>query len=233
MYKKLTIILSATAILCASCSKTEQREVSHWPDGSPKLVKTIKTAGDKETLVGERAYYENGNLHYEKHYKNDGETPTGKWIYNYRSGKQFAIGDFDKGAQSGDDWTILDTLGNPYMEGEFDSVKVAELGDGETPASVVYCKDSVRTLVQFYSDGSLRCKGQTVNGKRHGVWTFYYSNGMVQTEAHFSEGKENGMYTVYRETGIPYYRGAYINGQRSGVWEFYDEQANLVQTKNF
>lgn len=233
MYNKLIAIVSVMTILLSSCNKTEQKEVAHWPDGSPKLVQTIKKSGDSHVVVAERAYYENGNLHYEKYYKNDGIERTGEWRYNYRSGKLFAIGNFNKNADSGDDWTIVDTLGNPYLEGDFDSVKVAELGEGDTPASVVYCKDSIRTLVQFYSDGSLRCKGETVEGKRNGVWTFYYSNGMVQTEAHFSDGKENGMYTVYRDNGIPYYRGTYINGKRCGVWEFYDEQANLAYTKNF
>ena len=79
----------------------------------------------------------------------------------------------------------------------------------------------------------LRSRGNTRNGVREGLWTYYYANGTKQAQSTFVGGMEEGEYVVYRENGIPYYRGTYHAGQRTGTWEVYDPDGNIVETKKY
>lgn len=232
MHKRLLLLL-VCSILLASCGNTHKEVVATWPDGSPQMVNIMKGKKDKAVKVGERRYYQNGTLQFEKHFSGTEVIPDGKWTYYYPSGKTFATADFTQNHQLGEDWTVFDTNGNNYFNHQYDSVRVVEMGEYDTPASIIYFDSCDRYLFQFFSNGSLRCTGMTHEGLREGRWTFYHPTGLPQVESNFIAGQLNGIYTCYRENGVPYYRGIYINGLRTGVWEFYDENANLVQSKDY
>lgn len=177
----------------------------------------------------ELAVYPDGTQHVTVH-KNH-------WTFYYPSGELFAEADITEAQPMGINWKFYNTKGEDYFKMAYDSVRVMEFGQMQTPATVnVYTtKNGVNAILeyQFFSEGSLRSYGELINNKREGKWSFYHPNGQLQTEAIFQDGIENGVYVVYRETGIPYYRGLYINGKRAGIWEIYDEDANLVTTQNY
>lgn len=229
---RLALGILAGLLLLTSCNNDTEKIVATWPDGSPQIVHTLMGKDNNAVKIAERRYYENGQLQYEKHYNAKDSQPDGTWTFYYEDGKTFAEGRFDADHTQGTDWKLTSRDGADYGNGT-DSLRVAELGDAENPATVFFYHDSTMTIRQFYSTGTLRSEGKMVNGLREGPWNFYFANGNPQTEATFANGKEEGTYTVYRENGVPYYRGQYKEGKRIGTWELYDDQANLVSTQEY
>ena len=234
--KKIHFLLAVAIVaLVAACSDNSEYEqvISSYPDGSNQLVYIMKGKDAKAVKIGERLYYSNGQLQYEKHFSGKDETPDGVWKYYYPTGELFVRGDYKTNHEKGSDWTLLDHEGKSYMQGDYDSLQIAEWSELGTPASVIFHQGSTQYIYQFYSNCALRSSGKTIDGKRDGRWLFYHPNGMLQTEGTFVDGKENGKYTVYRDNGIPYYQGLYENGRRCGEWEFYDEEGNIAHRQKF
>lgn len=224
------------AVLLAACTnsgKEFEQVMSTWPDGSNQLVYVMKGNEKDAAKIGERMYYSNGQLQYEKHFSGKDSHPDGKSLYYYPTGELFASGDYSSNHTTGADWQLLDRQGNPYLQGDYDSLVINDYSELGTPATVVFHQGSTQFIYQFYSNCTLRSSGKTVDSKREGPWLFYHPNGLLQTEATFVGGRENGKYTVYRDSGIPYYCGLYDNGRRIGEWEFYDEEGNIVQRQKF
>lgn len=229
--KRTTLYLLAATLLLCGCKRTHEDVVATYPDGSPHIVNIMKGKGDKAVRVGEKMYYMNGQLWADRHF--DGSTFVGEWKFYHPNGKLYAKGTFDKNHQMGRDWSFQDSVGNPFLEGNFDSVCLMELPPNGIPVSLAYYRKDTAFLLQFYDDFKIRAQGTLVSDLRQGVWTYYYPNGNTQAEAAYINGVENGKHNTFRENGIPFYLGFYINGQRAGVWEFYDEYGDLAGTQNF
>lgn len=147
--------------------------------------------------------------------------------YAAADGKMLAVHD-----ERGDKWMITDSNGREPVE-DYDSMRVTELGDDGHPKTVCYYKGNHQIWLQYYSQMSLRSRGEMIDGQREGPWVFYFPNGKVQVEATFVGGREDGNYRVYRDNGVPIYIGTYRNGARTGTWEVYDEEGNLVEKKKY
>ena len=230
--KRIIIILTATLLLNA-CGHVREEVIQTYPNGNPLLVFLVK--GDKKdpTRVGERMYYESGQLQFEKHFTGKPEVPTGTWNYYFDNGQLFATADFSKRHDFGSQWKFYNRNGGSYYDGKLDSVYVSDLGMFGTPSTVVFCSDNHKDVIQFYSNFTVRSTERLTDEVRNGRVFFYFPNGNPQVEANFKEGLEDGPYIVYRENGIPYYQGNYVEGKRTGVWEFYDEQGNLERTVDY
>ncbi|MBQ0016304.1 MAG: hypothetical protein KBT04_04920 [Bacteroidales bacterium] len=241
---KKSIFLTVAAIaltamiagMTAGCKRTHEQVVEQYPDSTPMLVLELEGEGDNAVRVGEKRYYANGQLQYEKHYtagKNRSSVASGTWRYYHANGKLFAKADFDAQHPMGDHWSFENENGEPYFAEGYDSLCVTELNELETPATIVLYRDKNEEHYQFYSNCQIRSHGTTSGGKRIGHWAFWHSNGQMQAEADFVDGEQDGTYCVYRENGVPYYRGTFDHGKRVGRWEFYDEDATLVHTKDY
>lgn len=234
MNKTLTLLIAAIgSLFVVACHNEKEEIISQWEDGTPQLVRKYRGTEEHKIKTAEIRYYANGKKQYEKYYKGENSEPHGTWTYYYENGATFASAEFDHNNPLGMNWSFLDPTGKDFFTGSCDSVRVLELNDYETPATVCFYNDSCLNMFQFYSTCTLRSQGKIVNGKREGVWQFFFSNGQPQTEATFVDGKEEGTYIVYRENGIPFYRGQYKAGKRTGEWEVYDEEANLVATQTY
>lgn len=232
MPKKVVIFL-AVAALAAACHRPYDSVFSTYPDGSPKLVFTVIDGKNGEmTRVGEKMYYENGNIMYEKHFKND--KPTGEWRYCYDNGQLHTSGTFQSGDSNdfGTGWKFYDRDGKEFVS-QYDSMRILQYTEDHRPLSVTYYVDNSEIRYQFNNNYTVNAHGTVRDGMKDGVWEFFYANGQKMLEARYVDGVENGQYVSYRENGIPYFRGFYINGQRANIWEFYDEEGNLAGTKNF
>lgn len=225
--KKYLIILAATLIAVSCGHKAEQRIVETYPNGEPMIVQMVKDS----VVISETRYYENGNIHYQKHFTKDARRE-GLWEFNYPNGAKFATADYTKN-DTVPDWMIYDHDGSPYYKDAYDSVRVLEIGAGDTPATIAYYQNHRQTHIQLYSNGSLRSMGELIDGKRNGIWTFYHMNGQKQTQATFVDGKEDGQYMVFHPNGVPLYIGHYNQGTRVGTWEYYDEDGTLIKKQDY
>ncbi|MBR1851035.1 MAG: hypothetical protein IJ789_06645 [Bacteroidales bacterium] len=204
--KRLTFTLIAFALLLAACGTKQNNVVDKRADGSLQAEKVFNAKTGQ---------------------------PEGTWKYYYPDGSLFATARFSPAKPLGTNWQFLTTDGKPYFSQHYDSLAVTELGDEQTPATVVLHVADTQYWYQFYSTCALRSVGTTVANVRQGRWQFFYPNGQLQTDATFVDGREEGRYCVYRDNGSPYYLGQYEAGQRSGVWEVYDAEGNLVTTKQW
>lgn len=229
----LIIPILLAGMLLTSCRNTHEKVVQRHPNGSPMLVYLYTGSENDPTRVGERMYYDNGQLQLEKHFSGKPEKPSGTWNYYFDNGQLFASADFDSKSPFGRGWVFYNRNGGNYYSSPFDSVYVTDMGMFGTPSTVVFCAGNNQDVIQFYSNYTVRSTERLTEGRRNGRVIFYYPNGNPQTEANFTNGVEEGDYTVYYESGIPYYRGTYTNGQRTGIWEFYDREGNLAETKDF
>lgn len=233
MKKTLSIIILATTLLATSCNRVKERVVQTYPNGKPMLVYLEKGKKKSATRVGERMYYENGQLQFEKKFSGKLEQPDGIWNYYFDNGQLFASGDFSQNHQYGSHWQFMNRNGNPYYDGKLDSVYVTDMGSFGTPSTVVFCSGIHQDVIQFYSNYTVRSTERLTNNKRSGRVFFYFPNGNIQVEANFADGLEEGPYIVYRTSGTPYYQGNCSKGKRVGIWEFYDEEGNLVHTIDY
>ena len=230
---KTLLPLLLAALLVVSCNRVREQVVQTYPDGKPLLVFLVK--GDKKSpvRVGERMYYENGQLQFEKTFSGMPEQPDGVWQYFFDNGQLFASGDFSSNHEFGSNWQFFNRNGGPYYDGKLDSVRVSDMGLLGTPATVVFCSGPHQDVIQFYSNYTVRSTERLTEGQRNGRVFFYFPNGNVQVEATFVDGQEDGPYIVYHQNGIPFYQGNFTKGQRTGIWEFYDEQGNLEHTIDY
>lgn len=228
--RRYTFLFIVALFVFASCGHDKKEVVLRYADGTPMQVNLYHMHGDNKVLTAEWRYYADGTMQYEKHFSGKKQTPSGTWNYYYSDGSLFATAEFDGKHLLGKSWQFKDRNGANLFKDGYDSLRVIEMSEIQTPATVALFKGSVETHYQFYSNCSLRSYGQFIDGLRSGHWVFYHPTGRIQTEADFLNGKENGLYVVYRESGVPYYRGTYSNGVRTGAWEVYDADGNVSLT---
>lgn len=229
---KLISVLAAITLFFSACNKPYDTVFSTYRDGSPKLVFTVVDGkGGTVTRLGEKMYYENGNLMYDKHFNNN--KPSGIWKFYYENGQLHAEGCFDKNDSTGSDWKFFKDNGEDFFVDEYDSMAVLDVTSDHRPLSIAYYKDDTEMRFQFNENYTINTRGIVKNGLKEGRWEFFYANGQKMLEANYSKGVENGAYNSYRDNGAPYFRGFYINGKRANVWEFYDEAGNLVGRQDF
>lgn len=233
--KKISVFttLALAILLICSCGRGREEVIQTYPSGKPMLVFLVKGSKNDPTRVGEKMYYENGQIQFEKKFSGKPEVPDGKWNYYWDNGQLFASGDFSKRHDFGSNWEFFNRNGAAYYDGKLDSVYVSDMGMFGTPTTVNFCSGIHEDVIQFYSNYTVRSSERLTNGARSGRVFFYFPNGNPQVEANFVDGQEDGPYIVYQENGIPYYQGNYRQGKRVGAWEFYDHEGNLINTKDY
>ena len=77
--------------------------------------------------------------------------------------------------------------------------------------------------ISFYSNNSVKSKGEYVNNLQNGLWTYYFENGKIKGQGNFKNG--NGE-DISESSGVP------RNG-REGNWKFYYESGKLSQETNY
>ena len=230
---KKTALLLATILLFCACNNVREEIIQTYPNGKPMIAILVKGSKKVPVRVGERMYYENGQLQFEKTFTGKNEIPDGTWKYYFDNGQLFASADFSVRHDFGSRWEFFNRNGGAYYPEKTDSVYVTDMGMFGTPSTVVFCKDNHKDVIQFYSNYTVRSTERLTDDVRNGRVFFYFPNGLPQVEANFINGQEDGPYIIYRENGIPYYQGKYEQGKRVGIWEFYDEQGNLSHTQDY
>lgn len=233
MKHKSIIPLFMAALLMAACNPVREKVLEYYPSGEPMLIALEKGKKENPTRVGEKMYYQNGQLQFEKTFSGKPEVPDGTWNYYWDNGQLFATADFSQKHDYGSHWQFFNRNGGPYYDGKLDSVVVSDMGLFGTPSTVSFFSGENQDVIQFYSNYTVRSTERLRNHMRQGKVYFYFPNGKIQVEANFVDGIEDGPYVVYHETGVPYYQGTYEKGNRVGTWEFYDKEGNPLQKKEY
>ncbi|MBL7890777.1 MAG: hypothetical protein JNL24_14585 [Bacteroidia bacterium] len=69
-----------------------------------------------------------------------------------------------------------------------------------------------------YSNGQIKVSGEKLNGKDHGIWTWFHPNGKKQMEGKFIEGKRAGIWTVWNINGQKISESNYQNDKLNGTF---------------
>lgn len=57
---------------------------------------------------------------------------------------------------------------------------------------------------EYHKSGTLRARGQTVEGLAHGYWEWFRTDGRRMRSGHFDMGVQVGRWTTYDRAGEPY-----------------------------
>ena len=73
------------------------------------------------------------------------------------------------------------------------SAKVGRRGDNTAAAD----------RVLHHRDGSLYARGQMLDGRMHGFWSFFRKDGSIMRSGSFDRGVQTGTWTTYGNDGRP------------------------------
>lgn len=57
---------------------------------------------------------------------------------------------------------------------------------------------------EVHRDGSVRARGQVVDGQPDGYWEWFRLDGTTMRSGHFDKGRQTGEWTTYDTHGVPY-----------------------------
>jgi len=74
----------------------------------------------------------------------------------------------------------------------------------------------------WYEDGALWYEGVYEHGWEFGFWRGWHKNGVLAWETDYEGGKEKGLYREWYENGQLSYEGNHTNGLREGLWVWWN-----------
>ena len=102
----------------------------------------------------------------------------GEWIFYHANGTKWTQGEYKDGVQVGL-WRMWNNAGDLLQE---------------------YYADN-GPFKSWYPNGNMESKGEIVNGKREGEWSFYYINGQLFKISHYHADSINGKGIEYHYNG--------------------------------
>ena len=83
-------------------------------------------------------------------------------------------------------------------------------GENYTQHTSTYTEENTE---EFY-DSVIMARGNKVDGKKEGIWTYWYPNGHMKAEGNFVDGKKDGMWVEWYDDGIIMWKGEWDMGER-------------------
>ena len=78
-------------------------------------------------------------------------------------------------------------------------------------------------------NGKLCARGNVLNSKRTGPWSFFYETGSVLGQGSFLRGQKQGVWTLFYPNGNNFLVGEFKNDERYGKWSIYDVKGNVTE----
>lgn len=91
----------------------------------------------------------------------------------------------------------------------------------------------VEDYTRLYDNGLIEIKGQTMLGKKIGIWYFYHESGKIAEEHLYLEGERDFNVKLYDDEGVITSSGKVLNGKQEGEWSFYDEKGFILVKMTF
>jgi antitoxin component YwqK of YwqJK toxin-antitoxin module len=147
------------------------------------------------------SYYENGEIEFEKNYKDD---------------KLFNLVVYHRNGQKNEDINVE----NGKRNGESTSWHK----NGQIMEEAIYENDIKRIKNQWYENGQKGSVRTYKNGKKDGEWSFWNFDGQKLFERNYKDGKENGRQTNWFDDGqimkqATYKEGVCIEGDCDWNWD--------------
>ena len=79
----------------------------------------------------------------------------------------------------------------------------------------------------YFTDGSVKIKGQYVNNQATGFWEYFYENGQPKMRGTLRSNQNAGPWEYFYENGQLEMAGAVYDSTRRGPWHFYYESGQL------
>lgn len=205
------------------------------------------------------SYHDNGRIHKSGSYKNG--LKTGEWKEFDKYGKLTKILTYEKGkinkrsrpdkikefATFHDNGRLKEKgkTKNGKRDGEWnfynkngDVIRVVNYDYGNEISSNIPQK--VEEFFEYHSNGRIKTRGNTLDGKKDGVFTYYNPKGKIIKSVLFSNGVlikdddssaanqikklKEGDHIAYHKNGRIKETGRYANGKKEGEWRTYDKK---------
>lgn len=93
------LVLIFTILWFVSCSDLKQEIIEYHPNGDPKTIQFFKGSDSAKLKVKEIQYYPDGQLAFEKSFKNN--KPHGEWKFWHKNGFVWSEGCYQAGLRMG------------------------------------------------------------------------------------------------------------------------------------
>ncbi len=130
---------------------------------------------------------------------------------------------------------------SPYIAGfspaTFTEEKPLTISSAELEALVNYEPNTIKDWESIpgltwqeerYSSGKLRQREPMVEGRQHGIGSYWHENGVKYADIPWTMGKKNGKFTLYREDGSMDQSLCYLEGALHGVSTWYDKEGQVI-----
>ncbi len=89
------------------------------------------------------------------------------------------------------------------------------------------------TTISYYRNGSIKRKGEYIDGQYNGKWEQWAENGKKLYEVHYKNDSLFGDFMIWYSTGVLKQKGIYADNSRAGVWTEYDEAGMIIKKMNY
>lgn len=100
-------------------------------------------------------------------------------------------------------------------------------------ANVKEANPLVEDYTRLYDNGLIEIRGQTMLGKKIGIWYFYHESGKIAEEHLYLDGESDFNVKLYDDEGVITSSGKVLNGKQEGEWSFYDEKGLVLVKMTF
>ncbi len=169
-----------------------------YPDGKVKAEGTY--TDNRQTGIW-KFYSPDGKLEQTGNFNNG--RPDGLWKWYYENGAVLREEEYFQGQRDGA-FTEYSETGDIISQGQF--------SDGERDGD------------WKFKSGDFTEEGKYIIGLRDGQWKAYYSNGTLKFKGNFIQGNPDGLQTFYYEDGKVKEEQYYKMGIRQKTWKKYDEE---------
>ena len=167
-----------------------------------------------------KAYYQDGNVRYEGGYVNG--IPIGTH-FHYKLSKEICD------SVTVIDDTIRKKIFRCYKVSIPDSAIVYQDGYLIEKGPVDSIRRKQKEWTEYHLSGEFKAKGQYLDDKRIGEWTFYYPNKKIEQKGKYDKkGHAQGEWKWYHENGNLLRDENYVNGKREGLMQEFTEDGKLI-----
>jgi len=99
MKKNIAVIFFMILLMACETAPIKKVVKESYPNGKPKSVEFLQNINNKEELVEQKHYFENGQLKIGGKFENGKRT--GKWVAYFENGNLQSEGVFENGVRSG------------------------------------------------------------------------------------------------------------------------------------
>jgi antitoxin component YwqK of YwqJK toxin-antitoxin module len=198
-----------------------ERIEEHWPDGKPKLSRSVRRDGDGIVNHGPfRKWYPNGVVAEEGRYV-EGEKD-GLYVMRWDTGFDKSRIEYRRGQQNGraqkwnEDGVLL--YDATYVDGVPEGIEREWWPNQGPRAEASYSKGLPDgPWKKWHGKGAVAEEGSYSQGKRVGTWTYRYAAGTLQLIEQYQDGRLHGHVIEYDEGEHVLSDGEYKEGVADGV----------------